>query len=116
MQHGAGWWSYLRYDEEQDRPSVDRALLIRVLRYARPYRGLLATVLVSIVVITGVSLLPPLLMRDLIDRAIPDADIGRVTLLGLAMVAVPLVNANERSAAPQRNRSRRLRRDRGRAG
>jgi len=92
VQHGAGWWSYLRYDEEQDRPSVDRALLIRVLRYARPYRGLLTTVLVSIVVITGVSLLPPLLMRDLIDRAIPDEDIGRVTLLGLGMVAVPLVN------------------------
>jgi len=92
VQHGAGWWSYLRYDEEQDRPSVDRALLIRVLRYARPYRGLLTTVLVSIVVITGVSLLPPLLMRDLIDRAIPGEDIGRVTLLGLGMVAVPLVN------------------------
>ncbi|MBU1865185.1 MAG: ABC transporter ATP-binding protein, partial [Actinobacteria bacterium] len=92
MQHGAGWWSYLRYDEEQDRPSVDRALLARVLRYARPYRGLMATVLVTIVAITGFSLLPPLLMRDLIDRAIPGKDIGRVTMLGLAMVAVPLVD------------------------
>jgi len=71
---------------------VDRVLLMRVLRYARPYTGLLAVVLVTIVVITLVSLLPPLLMRDLIDRAIPDEDLGRVTLLGLAMVAVPLVN------------------------
>ncbi|MCJ7726056.1 MAG: ABC transporter ATP-binding protein, partial [Acidimicrobiia bacterium] len=92
MQHGAGWWSYLRYDEEQDRPSVDRALLSRVVGYARPYWGLLATVLVTIVVITAVSLLPPLLMRDLLDRAIPDKNLGRVTFLGLAMVAVPLVN------------------------
>ena len=92
MQHGAGWWSYLRYDEEQDRPSVDRALLVRVLRYAFPYRGLLVTVLATIVVITGLSLVPPLLMRDLIDRAIPDESIGRVTLLGVAMVAVPLLN------------------------
>jgi ATP-binding cassette subfamily B protein len=92
VQHGAGWWSYLRYDEEQDRPSVDRALLSRVFRYARPYRGLMATVLVTIVAITAFSLLPPLLMRDLIDKAIPDKDIGRVTMLGLAMVAVPLVD------------------------
>jgi len=71
---------------------VDRTLLLRVLRYARPYKALLAAVLATIVVITLVSLLPPLLMRDLIDRAIPDEDLGRVTLLGLAMVAVPLVN------------------------
>ena len=92
MCHGGGWWSYIRYDEEQDRPSVDRALLRRVLAYVRPYRGVLLLVLGPIVVITLVSLVPPLLMRDLIDRAIPGEDLGLVTLLGLGMVAVPLVN------------------------
>jgi ATP-binding cassette, subfamily B, bacterial len=92
MYHGGGWWSYIKYDEERDRPQVDRALLRRVLAYALPYRGLLAVVLVTILVITAVSLAPPLLMRDLIDRAIPDRDLGRVTALGLAMIAVPLVS------------------------
>jgi ATP-binding cassette subfamily B protein len=92
MFHGGGWWSYIQYDEAQDRPSLDRALLRRVLGYARPYRRLLALILGTIVVITLVSLVPPLLMRDLIDRAIPQEDLGRVTLLGLAMVAVPLTN------------------------
>jgi len=87
----SGWWSYLRYDEEQDRPSMDRALLSRVLGYARPYLKLLAVVMVTIVIITLISLVPPLLMRDLIDRAIPDRDLSRVTVLGLAMVAVPLL-------------------------
>ena len=90
--HGGGWWSYIRYDEERDRPQLDRALLRRVFDYAKPYKGLLAVVLVTIVVITLVSLLPPLIMRDLIDRAIPDEDIGRVTVLGVLMVLVPLVN------------------------
>jgi ATP-binding cassette subfamily B protein len=90
--HGGGWWSYIRYDEERDKPSFDRALLRRVLEYARPYRRLLGVVLATIVVITLVSLLPPLIMRDLIDRAIPGENIGRVTVLGLLMVAVPLVN------------------------
>jgi ATP-binding cassette subfamily B protein len=31
-------------------------------------------------------------MRDLIDRAIPDENLSRVTVLGLLMVAVPIVN------------------------
>ncbi|MEX0827300.1 MAG: ABC transporter ATP-binding protein [Acidimicrobiia bacterium] len=89
---GGNWWSYIQYDEEQDRPNFDRALFRRVMAYARPYRGLLAVVIVTIVVITLVSLLPPLLMRDLIDQAIPAEDLGRVTLLGLGMVAIPIVN------------------------
>ncbi|MCG8468509.1 MAG: ABC transporter ATP-binding protein/permease [Gemmatimonadetes bacterium] len=90
--HGSGWWSYVKYDEEQDRPKVDRALLRRVLGYARPYRGRLALVLGTILVISLLSLAPPLLMRALIDTAIPAADLALVTALGLGMVAVPLIN------------------------
>ena len=90
--HGSGWWAYVKYDEEQDRPEVDWALVKRVLGYARPYRRELAIVLGTIVVIALLTLAQPLLMRELIDRAIPDRDLGLVTLLGLGMVAVPLVN------------------------
>jgi ATP-binding cassette subfamily B protein len=49
-------------------------------------------VLATIALTSVVGLVPPLLMRDLIDRAIPDGNLTRVTLLGLGMVAVPLVN------------------------
>ena len=87
-----GWRSYLQYDEEQDRPAVDRRLLRRVLGYARPYHRLLWLVLGTIVGGTLVGLIPPLLMRDLIDHAIPAGSLHRVTLLGLGMVAVPLVS------------------------
>ena len=92
MFHQGNWWSYIQYDEEQDRPTVDRALLRRVLGYAQPYRGLLAVVIGTIVVITLISLAPPLLMRDLLDTAIPTGDLGRVMLLGIGMVAVPLLS------------------------
>jgi ATP-binding cassette subfamily B protein len=90
--HGGGWWSYIQYDESQDRPKLDRALLRRVVGHARPYTGLLAIVLVTLVVTTFVSLLPPLLMRNLIDVAIPSGNMSRVALLGGAMVSVPIVN------------------------
>ena len=87
-----GWHSFLRYDEEQDRPAISRALIRRVLRYGRPYRGRIAVMLLLILVATALSLAPPILIRDLIDRALPDRDLRRLTLLALGMLAVPLVN------------------------
>jgi len=67
-------------------------VLRRVLAYGRPYLRLGLVVIATVIGITVMSLLPPLLMRDLLDRAIPDKNLSRVTWLGLAMVAVPLTN------------------------
>ena len=91
--HGGGWFSYLQYDEDQDRPEVDRALLRRVWGYGRPYRTELIGVLVTVLVISGLTVVPPILTRSIIDDAIPAGDLGLLTLLGLGMVAVPLVSA-----------------------
>jgi ATP-binding cassette subfamily B protein len=88
----AGWWSYVTYDEEQAPPEIDRALLWRVVSYARPYRGILALVLTAVVIDALLGLVPPLLMRSLIDTAIPAGDVGLVTWLGLGMIAVPLIS------------------------
>lgn len=91
MTHG-NWGAYLRHDETQQAPKIDRALVARVLSYAKGYRLELIVVLVTILVISLLSLLPPLLMRGLIDTAIPEGDLRMVTILGLGMVAVPLIN------------------------
>ncbi len=90
--HGGNWWSFIRYDEEQDRPEVSRALLRRVGQYAQPYWAGVAVMLTTIVAISLLSLLPPLLLRDLIDTALPKRDVGRLNLLALGMIAVPLAN------------------------
>ena len=55
---------------------------------------MLLGVLVTILAVSVLSVIPPLLIRELVDRAIPEADIGRLTLLGAGMVAVPLVNVS----------------------
>ena len=91
---GGGWWSYLNYDQSQPGPEFDRALLRRVFAHGRPYRWLLVGVLFTILVISTLSVIPPLLIRELVDRAIPEKDVGRLTLLGVGMVAVPLVNVS----------------------
>lgn len=93
MFHGGGWWTYLRYDEERDRPQVSPALLRRVWGYAEPYRLKTAGLFVTILAITGLSLIPPLLYRDLIDNAIPNRDVSRLNWLALGMIGIPIVNA-----------------------
>lgn len=90
--HSGNWYSFIRYDEEQDRPEVSRGLLRRVAAYARPYQRWVALMLGTILTISLLSLLPPLFIRDLLDNALPNRDFSRLNLLALGMIAVPLIN------------------------
>jgi ATP-binding cassette subfamily B protein len=83
-----GWGSIIRAPDE--RPQVTWALLQRVLQYAAPYRLYIIGMLVIILISTGLSLLTPLVMRDLIDQTIPSGNITRLVWLALALLALPL--------------------------
>ena len=85
--HGGGWFSYLGASEK--RPKVTWQLLRRVFTYAKPYRGRIIAMLVLILFSTGLTLLTPLVLRDLIDRTIPSADIGRLVRMALALLLIP---------------------------
>ena len=54
--------------------------------------GLLG-ILATIFVISSLSVVPALLTRTLIDEALANRDVRLLTLLGLGMVAVPVINA-----------------------
>lgn len=89
--HGGGWWSYIRYDEERDRPEVSRTLLRRVATYARPY-WLQAALMIGLIIITSLlNLVPPLLYRDLLDNALPNGDMVRLNLLALGVIGIPIL-------------------------
>lgn len=90
--HNQGWWSYVKYDEQQDRPSISLSLLRRVAGYGRPYLGKIVLMLVTIIVIALLSLVPPLLYRDLIDKALPERDFGRLNLLAAGMILIPILS------------------------
>ena len=95
--HGGGsWWSYVRFDEERDRPQINRRLLGRVAAYARPYRATIVLMLGAILLGSLLDLLTPLLLRDLIDNALPQngrpGDLRRLNLLALGMIALPLLS------------------------
>jgi ATP-binding cassette, subfamily B, bacterial len=85
--HGSGWWSYVSSPDEK--PKVTWPLMQRVLSYSRPYRWQIIGMLVMILITTGLTLLTPLILRDLIDRTIPAGDVNRLVLLALGLLAIP---------------------------
>ncbi len=87
--HGSGWHSYISASGE--RPKITRQLLNRVFTYAWPYRKHIAGMLVMILISSGLTLIAPLIMRDLIDRTLPNRDLNRLMWLSVALLAVPLI-------------------------
>jgi ATP-binding cassette subfamily B protein len=90
MMHGGGWFSLITSTETK--PKVTRALLMRVLAYARPYRWQITGMFVLILATTGLSLLNPLILRRLIDQTIPNGERRELVILGLALLFIPLLS------------------------
>ncbi len=86
-----GWWIYFRAVDDE-RPQVTWPLLKRVATYARPYRGRIALLLATILVTTGLGLLTPLILRDLIDNTLPSGNRQRLNLLAAGLIAIPLIS------------------------
>src|SRR5437588_457796 len=70
---------------------IDRALVRRVFRLARPYRRQLVGFLITAVAASIVVAIPPLLFRALLDTAVPQKDRLLVTWLALAAVGLTLL-------------------------
>src|SRR5512139_1767047 len=88
--HGYGWFTYMRSGDQK--PKVTRELLLRVLAYAKPYWWHIAGMLVTILLTTGLSLITPLIFRQLIDKVLPAKDIKQLTLLAIALFLVPILD------------------------
>ncbi len=62
----------------------------RIARLFKPYRVRLATVLGLIGISAGLSMISPFLLREVLDRAIPDRDTSLLTMLVAGMVAISI--------------------------
>ncbi len=91
MMRGGGWFRYM-HGHGNAKPNVTRRLLLRVLAYAKPYRRQIAGMLATIVLTTGLGLLSPLIFREIIDQALPQKDFGKLNLLALGLVVIPVIS------------------------
>ena len=65
----------------------------RVWTFARPYRATIIVFLLAIIVAALLALVPPLVVREILDHAIPDKDRGAIWWLAGLAVAAALVDA-----------------------
>jgi ATP-binding cassette subfamily B protein len=72
---------------------LSRTVLRRVWRFAAPYRSAIIGFLVVIVASSLLSLAPPLLFRQIIDEAIPNADRSQLNRLAALIVVAALGDA-----------------------
>ncbi|MBX3001954.1 MAG: ABC transporter ATP-binding protein [Caldilineaceae bacterium] len=114
MAHDGGWWRYISHDPTKGKPQVTRTLLNRVFHYARPYWRSVILVLFTILTISLLELIPPILYGTVIDllygnltnealpqqdfyrewigRLLPDQPGMRLNVLALILVAVPILS------------------------
>ncbi|HEX2053802.1 MAG TPA: ABC transporter ATP-binding protein [Actinomycetota bacterium] len=67
---------------------LPKGLIRRVLVFAKPYRFRLIVLMAIIVGMSGLAVLNPLLIKMIIDDALPNRDMALLTRLSLAMVGV----------------------------
>jgi ATP-binding cassette subfamily B protein len=72
---------------------IDRQVVRRVFTYVRPYRKQLIGFVITVVGGAFATALPPLLLKALLDTAVPKHDRGLVTWLALAAVGLAFGNA-----------------------
>ncbi|HOT95587.1 MAG TPA: ABC transporter ATP-binding protein [bacterium] len=87
---GHGMRSVIEATDEK--PRITWPLLKRVLHYARAYRFRILAILLLILTQTGLMLLTPLIIRDLLDRTIPAGDLPRLIHLALALLLIPALS------------------------
>lgn len=89
MFHSGSWWGFVR--DEDARPTISTSLLKRVWSYARPYWRWVIYVLVAILLTSLLDAALPLVVRDLINNALPQKDLARLNVLALALITIPLL-------------------------
>ena len=72
-------------------PAVRKANFRRIIRLFRPYRRRLGGVCALIVFSAAIGVISPFLLREVLDVAIPEENVGLLTALVAGMVAIPIV-------------------------
>lgn len=95
MGPGAGGppWRHLRSDRSVVDNKIERRTLRRVLGFARPHRRLITAFLAVTVVDAALVVVPPLLLKAIIDDAVSTGDTALVIWLAVLVAVVAVVDA-----------------------
>ncbi|MBW3534536.1 MAG: ABC transporter ATP-binding protein/permease [Gemmatimonadetes bacterium] len=74
------------HEEEALGKAYDARLMRRLLRYVKPYKWQTAVAVLLLVLASGMEIVGPILTQQAIDRAIPEGDLGFLTMLAVLFV------------------------------
>ncbi|MBR4798504.1 MAG: ABC transporter ATP-binding protein [Oscillospiraceae bacterium] len=93
MPHGFGPRGFLTEDEKQNAPKISRQLVVRILRYLKPYWFQLLIVFAIIILSSVLGLLPSLITARIIDEALLGKDLALlIKLVVLAIFTLAMSN------------------------
>lgn len=86
-------WRYFVHNDTGDaKPKVTRALIMRVLGYAKPYRVHIGLILLILVLQRLVTAANPYLFRLLIDDALGKRDVALLDRLAFGLIMLPIMD------------------------
>ncbi len=86
-------WRTLRSDRSVTSQRLAKNTVRRVVGFARPHRALIVVFVVLTVIDSVLTIVPPLLLKSIIDKGIRTGDAMLVTVLALGVAAVAVVDA-----------------------
>lgn len=90
MGRGLGPRGFLTDEEKENLPKVDKALLIRIISYMKPYRMQFVFVFTAILISAVIGLLPSIITGKIVDQALINKDMTlliRLLLMAFATLA-----------------------------
>ena len=89
MKQGIGRMRFA--DEKAEMPKVTKIMLTRILRYFTPYWLQMVLVIGSIIASSILGLVPPILIKTIIDRALPQKDLKILTFYIVISIVITII-------------------------
>jgi ATP-binding cassette, subfamily B, bacterial len=86
-------WRRMSQDPDVAEHQLSPGVVWRVLRFARPYRVLISVFVILVILMSALSVAPPLLFRQIIDNGILQGDRRVVIILSVTVAALALLQA-----------------------
>ncbi|WP_254075308.1 ABC transporter ATP-binding protein [Paenibacillus tritici] len=92
MGPGGSGFGKLKFNDDEAKPNLSKALLLRIVKYFLPYWKQTLLVMLVLCISAVLGLLPPLLIQQIIDRALPGKNLQLLVLLVVASLATTVVS------------------------
>ena len=93
MRSGAGLMRRMAQDPDVAQHRLTRGVVRRILRFARPYRRLIALFVTLIALASAMAVAPALLLKEIIDRGVLQGDRRLLVLLAVTLAVLAVVQA-----------------------